>query len=86
MIAPLKAHIFDPEYTKLINAAKLRNSCMLRIIDLMSLTRASGKRNSRRGRISYANLGINQMGAVYEALLSYRGFIAQQDEYDFKRA
>lgn len=86
LIAPLKAHIFDPEYTKLINAAKLRNSCMLRIIDLMSLTRASGKRNSRRGRISYANLGINQMGAVYEALLSYRGFIAQQDLYEVKRA
>lgn len=59
---------------------------MLRIIDLMSLTRASGKRNSRRGRISYANLGINQMGAVYEALLSYRGFIAQQDLYEVKRA
>lgn len=86
MIAPLKAHIFDPEYTKLINATKLRNSCMLRIIDLMSLTHASGKRNSRRGRISYANLGINQMGAVYEALLSYRGFIAQQDLYEVKRA
>lgn len=86
LIAPLKAHIFDPEYTKLINAAKLRNSCMLRIIDLMSLTRASGKRNGRRGRISYANLGINQMGAVYEALLSYRGFIAQQDLYEVKRA
>lgn len=86
LIAPLKAHIFDPEYTKLINATKLRNSCMLRIIDLMSLTRASGKRNSRRGRISYANLGINQMGAVYEALLSYRGFIAQQDLYEVKRA
>ncbi|EEU95017.1 hypothetical protein FAEPRAA2165_03348 [Faecalibacterium duncaniae] len=80
------AHIFDPEYTKLINATKLRNSCMLRFIDLMSLTRASGKRNSRRGRISYANLGINQMGAVYEALLSYRGFIAQQDLYEVKRA
>lgn len=70
----------------MINATKLRNSCMLRIIDLMSLTRASGKRNSRRGRISYANLGINQMGAVYEALLSYRGFIAQQDLYEVKRA
>ena len=35
LIAPLKAHIFDPEYTKMITAAKLRNSCMLRIIDLM---------------------------------------------------
>lgn len=86
LVAPLKAHIFDPEYTKMITEAKLRNSCMLRIIELMSLTKSTGRRNSRRGRISYANLGINQMGAVYEALLSYRGFIAEHDLYEVKRA
>lgn len=86
VIAPLKAHIFDPEYTKMITNAKLRNSCMLRIIDLMSLTRETGKRNERRGRISYANLGINQMGSVYEALLSYRGFIAKHTLFEVKRA
>lgn len=86
LIAPLKAHIFDPEYTAMITAANVRNSCMLRIIDLMSLTKSTGKRNSRRGRISYANLGINQMGAVYEALLSYRGFIAEHDLYEVKRS
>ena len=86
VIAPLKAHIFDPEYTKLITAAKVRNSVMLRIIDLMSLTRESSKKNDRRGRISYANLGINQMGSVYEALLSYRGFIAEHTLYEVKRA
>lgn len=69
----------------LVNA-KIRNRVMLRIIDLMSLTKSTGKRGSRRGRISYANLGINQMGAVYEALLSYRGFIAEQDLYEVKKA
>ncbi len=86
VIAPLKAHIFDPEYTKMITGAKLRNSVMLRIIDLMSLTRETGRRNDRRGRISYANLGINQMGSVYEALLSYRGFIAEHTLFEVKRA
>ena len=86
VIAPLKAHIFDPEYTKMISKSKLRNSCMLRIIDLMSLTRETGRRNDRRGRISYANLGINQMGSVYEALLSYRGFIAETTLFEVKRA
>lgn len=86
VIAPLKAHIFDPEFTKLLSRAKLRNRVMLRIIDLMSLTRATGKRNDRRGRISYANLGINQMGSVYEALLSYRGFIAEHTLFEVKRA
>lgn len=86
IMAPLKAHIFDPEYTKMIDGAKLRNRIMLKIVELMSLTRPTGRRNSRRGRISYANLGINQMGAVYEALLSYRGFIAQEDLYEVKKA
>ena len=86
VIEPLKAHIFDPELTPLITAAKLRNSVMLRIIDLMSVSRPSGRRNDRRGRISYSTLGINQMGAVYEALLSYRGFIAEDDLYEVKRA
>ena len=85
IIAPLKAHIFDPEYTPLLTKAKLRNSVMLRIVDRMSLTRPTGRRNERRGRISYANLGINQLGAVYEALLSYRGFIAEEDLYEVKR-
>lgn len=86
IIEPLKAHIFDPELTPLITNAKLRNSVMLRIIDLMSVSRPSGRRNERRGRISYSTLGINQMGAVYEALLSYRGFIAEDDLYEVKRA
>ncbi len=86
VIAPLKAHIFDPEYTPMLAGAKLRNRVLLRIIDLMSLTRETGKRNERRGRISYANLGINQLGAVYEALLSYRGFIAEHTLFEVKRA
>lgn len=84
-IEPLKAHIFDPQYTKLINDAKLRNVTMLKIVDLMSISRPSSARE-RRGRISYSALGINQMGAVYEALLSYRGFIAEEDLYEVKRA
>lgn len=84
-IEPLKAPIFDPHYTKLINDAKLRNVTMLKIVDLMSISRPSSAKE-RKGRISYSALGINQMGAVYEALLSYRGFIATEDLYEVKRA
>lgn len=85
MIPPLKAHIFDPERTALIEHAALRDSVMLRIIDLMSVTK-TGKGVKRRQRISYAALGISQMSAVYEALLSYRGFIAKEKLYEVKRA
>ncbi|SKA65428.1 hypothetical protein SAMN02745111_01097 [Eubacterium uniforme] len=84
-IEALKAHIFDPEYTKFITKARLRNSAMLQIVDLMSISRPTNSRE-RKGRISYSALGINQMGAVYEALLSYRGFIAEEDLYEVKRA
>jgi hypothetical protein len=83
IVEPLKAHIFDPKYTKLIGEAKLRNKVMLKIITLMSISRGKGKK-STRGRISYSTLGINQMGAVYEALLSYRGFIATETLYEVK--
>lgn len=80
----LKAHIFDPEYTKLITNARLRNCAMLQIVDLMSISRPANAKE-HRGRISYSALGINQMGAVYEALLSYRGFIAEETLFEVKR-
>ena len=85
VIEPLKAHIFDPEFTPMLTKAKIRNCVMLQIIKKMSLTRETGRRGARRGRISYSTLGINQMGAVYEALLSYRGFIAQETLFEVKR-
>ena len=83
VLAPLKAHIFDPERTHVFSQVKIRNQVMQRILTLMSFTRPK-RRRERPARISYANLGINQMGAVYEALLSYRGFIAETDLYEVK--
>ena len=53
----------------------------------MSLSRpVKGRGRKRRGRISYAQLGVNQLGAVYESLLSYRGFFAETDLYEVKKA
>lgn len=84
-IHALKSHLFDPSRTRLLNRVVFPNHLLQRVIQLMSLTRpAKGKK--RRGRISYAQLGINQLGAVYEALLSYRGFFAGEDLYEVKPA
>lgn len=83
-IDPLKAHIFDPVRTELIEKARLRNGVLLDIINKMSY--AKGQRGKRGGRISYSNLGINQLGSVYEALLSYRGFFAEEDLYEVKHS
>lgn len=82
-IHPLQGHLFDPARTPLLNSVKLRNHVLQAVVELMSLSR-SGK-GGRRGRISYATLGINQLGAVYEALLSFRGFFAEEDLYEMRR-
>lgn len=85
-IAPLRSHLFDPKWTPLLNKVKFRNFVMQEIIELMSLSRPKKGKKNRRGRISYAQLGINQLGAVYEALLSYQGFFAETDLYEVKKA
>lgn len=82
-IPALPSHLFDPERTAMLNRVVFPNHLLQRVIQLMSLSRPRGRR--RRGRISYARLGINQLGAVYEALLSYRGFFATEDLYEVKR-
>lgn len=83
-ISSLHGHIFDPRLTPTLNKVKLRNHVWQDIIELMSLTREGGARK-RRGRVSYAQLGINQLGGVYEGLLSYTGFFAEEDLYEVKK-
>ncbi len=84
-IDPLKGHIFDTALTPLITGTQLHNETLLQILDRLSVTRPRN-RKERRGRISYSALGISQMGAVYEALLSYRGFFAHETLYEVKSA
>jgi hypothetical protein len=75
-IPPLRSSLFDPDRTPILKRVRLRNQVMQKILRLLSLSRESRR---QRGRISYAQLGINQLGAVYEGLLSYRGFFAQEE-------
>ncbi len=85
-IRALDSRLFRDDATPLLDRVRLRNRVLQRVIRLMSLSRPATGRRRRRGRISYAQLGINQLGAVYEALLSYRGFFAEEDLYEVKRA
>ena len=83
----LDSHLFDPKRTPYLNKVKFTNQTLQTVIRLMSLTReTTGRGRKRRGRVSYAQLGINQLGAVYEALLSYRGFFAAEDLFEVQKA
>ncbi len=83
-IEPLRSHLFDPERTPLLRKVKFRNETLQTVIRLMSLS--DPDRRDGRERVSYAALGINQLGAVYEALLSYSGFFAEEPLYEVKEA
>jgi hypothetical protein len=67
-----------------LHKVKFRNKVWQDIICRLSLSKQ--QRNRARGRISYANLGINQLGSVYESLLAYRGFYAEQDYIEVHKA
>jgi hypothetical protein len=84
-LAPLDSRLFDDSTMPLLGKVRFPNHVWQRIIRLMSLTRGQGK-GKRSGRVSYQLLSINQLGAVYEALLSYRGFFAAEDLYEVKPA
>ncbi|WP_461634609.1 DNA methyltransferase [Glutamicibacter soli] len=76
----LKADLFAEKATSLINETKLSNSELQRVLQHLLLSKES--RGKDRGFISYAELGINQLGAVYEGLMSYTGFIAETDLHE----
>ena len=84
-LAPLDSRLFDETTMPLLAKVNFPNHVWQTIIRLMSLSRGRG-RSQRRGRVSYQLLSINQLGAVYEALLSYKGFFANEDLYEVKKA
>jgi hypothetical protein len=83
-VRPLTATLFSPDTTPLLNRAKLSNRCLQQVIRNLSLSKDDKSRTI--GRVNYAELGINQLGAVYEGLLSYKGMFADQDLIHVKPA
>ena len=73
---PMRADLFRPAATALIDEVGLGNGALLRVLRHLLLTKENSK--SGRGFISYVELGINQLGAVYEGLMSYSGSFATE--------
>jgi hypothetical protein len=76
----LRADLFLPRATALIDETRLRNAALQQVLRHLLLSKET--RGKDRGFISYAELGINQLGAVYEGLMSYTGFFAETDLYE----
>ena len=76
----LEADLFKSEATSLIDEVKLSNDALTRVLQNLLLSKVSAGKD--RGFISYATLGVTELGQVYEGLMSYHGFIAQEDLYE----
>ncbi|MGW9717288.1 class I SAM-dependent DNA methyltransferase [Micrococcus aloeverae] len=77
---PLRADLFAPAATELIDEVKLSNAALQQVLRHLLLSKE--RRGRDRGFISYAELGINQLGAVYEGLMSYTGFFAEEELFE----
>ncbi len=75
-IQPLTATLFDPQATPLLSRVKLPNKVLYKVVRCLSL--GTSRNSAKVGRINYAELGIVQLGSVYEGLLSYKGFFAKE--------
>ena len=80
---PLRSELFSPQATPLLDSVPLRNEVLLQVLRLLLLSKE--RMGRERGFVSYAQLGINQLGAVYEGLMAYTGFFADQDLYEVAR-
>ena len=76
--------MFDDHKLHHLGQVRFRNEKWQQIICALSLSKKQQGRG--RGRISYANLGVNQLGSVYESLLAYRGFYAEEDYIEVHKA
>lgn len=76
----LRADLFLPKATALIDEVKLSDRELQRVLQHLLLSKEQKGRD--RGFISYADLGINQLGAVYEGLMSYTGFFADEQLHE----
>ncbi|SDZ85759.1 Eco57I restriction-modification methylase domain-containing protein [Bizionia paragorgiae] len=81
---PLDSPLFDNDALIHLQGIQFSNKVLQEIMVRLSLSERT--KNKGRGRISYSNLGINQLGSVYESLLSYSGFFAREDLIEVKSA
>ncbi|MEZ5380505.1 MAG: hypothetical protein R2754_01775 [Microthrixaceae bacterium] len=77
----LDALLFDTRSTRYLDEVKLRNEALQQVLAKLMLATGKKKGDSA-GYISYAQLGINQLGAVYEGLMAYTGFFATGDLFE----
>ena len=69
-VTPFNGRLFAPATTPLAESGRLDDEAAKRVV--LALSTTSGGTGTGRTRISYRDLGVEQLGAVYESVLDYR--------------
>ncbi len=77
-IPPFNGQLFDPARTALLDRCRIPDRAMRQVIRELSLSRPR-RRSDRRERYSYADLGVDQLGSIYEGLLVYEPAIVTEE-------
>ncbi len=68
-VTPFNGHLFAPERAPLVERVTIDDRTLTRVLE--SLTTAPLNKR-RRVRIAFADLGVEQLGAIYESVLDHR--------------
>lgn len=74
-VTPFNGRLFAPSLTPAGESGRPGDECARRM--LLSLTTIPGAHGAPRARIVYRDLGVEQLGSVYEAVLDYRPVLCQ---------
>ena len=76
----LGSTLFADSACPMLDRARITDETLQQVISNLCFTQERSGRS--RQSLSYASLGINQLGAVYEGLMAYKGFLATEDLYE----
>ena len=76
----LDSQLFSRDACPLLDRARIDDHTLQQVLAHLCFSRERHGQN--RQSLSYATLGINQLGAVYEGLMAYRGILAPDALYE----
>jgi hypothetical protein len=68
-VTPFNGHLFEPQAAPLAERATISDASVAHVLQALTTTT---RPRDRRVRISFADLGVEQLGAIYERVLGHR--------------
>jgi hypothetical protein len=75
-IEPVGGELFDPTHTKLLDSLTIGDPAWRRSLTAIALGAPDSSRRRLGRRSSFAELGVDQLGSIYEGLLTLEPFLA----------